>query len=336
MKRVILWLFVVFLAFGMVGCKEPTVDTTSSNGETNVQSQETEQSKLCGLQNEIASNNKLLGIAYLGWFENDAEWAKEELFKQDYINDIPFVKDIVKYAEYEGYKMYAIVPVDDGVTISVCKCEFDDEYKYYGGEELICTNEPFIVRGNIGDNIPNLYVIAKNGSEIVEYPLLHSGMDGKLANDEGEYYDFTPYSSMPEFDREESTDNEKVATDPSLLDGEWKMISGETDGYQFTAEEEGIDSGITINVAVDVTAKYYSSTEFKNDRFEAELEYMDEVLYQGCGNDVWKVKMVLYSGNFNDEDEFYATLIDENTLLLQHIFPFDGARGVSYCTYVRK
>ena len=56
------------------------------------------------------------------------------LRKRDYIEDISFIKDIEKYAENEGYRMYAIVPADNQVTITVYKCEFDEEYLPYDGE----------------------------------------------------------------------------------------------------------------------------------------------------------------------------------------------------------
>lgn len=337
MKRLLLLLLSFVFAISVVGCKEPDPAPDIGKDKVDIPTGQTEQSELTELQDKIANENKLFGIAYLGWFENDAEWAKEELLKQDYAKDISFVKDIVKYAEYDGYKMYAIVPANEEITVTVCKCEFDDDYMPYGGEELISTNQPFMIRGNMSDTIPNLYVIAQKGSQKVEYAVTHSGMDGKLENDKNVFYDFTPYSTMPEFNRVEGTDNEKVATDPSLLEGNWKMVSGETDGYQFTAEEEGIDSELTMVVGNDaVTAKYYFSTEFITERFEAEAEYIDEPLYQGCGNEVWKVKLHLNRGDFDKNDEFSATLLDEDTLLLQHIFPFDGTLGVSYSTFVRK
>ena len=125
------------------------------------------------------------------------------------------------------------------------------------------------------------------------------------------------------------------APDVSLLDGEWVFAYGETDGYEFTAEEEGIESEISINIS-DSTAKYYSKTEFTDEKFDAELEIIEEPVYEGCGNDEWKVKFNTYNSIFGEDEEFYATLIDENTLLLRHLFPFDGAQGVSHQTYTRK
>lgn len=125
------------------------------------------------------------------------------------------------------------------------------------------------------------------------------------------------------------------APDVSLLDGEWVFAYGETDGYEFTAEEEGIESGISINIS-DSTAKYYSKTEFTDEKFDAELEIIEEPVYEGCGNDEWKVKFNTYNSTFGEDEEFYATLLDDNTLLLRHLFPFDGTQGVSHQTYTRK
>lgn len=195
MKRFILLLLAFVLVLGLAGCKEKPVP----GGETNKPEVQTEAKELTELKDRIRADGKLIGVAYLGWIEGDAETAKAELAKQDYIKDIPFVKDIEKYAENEGYRMYLVVPADDSVTISVCKCEFDDEYMPYDGEELISTNEPVLIRGNMSDTIPNLYVIAKKGSEKVEYTPVQSGMDGRLENSKNKVYDFTPYDKMSEF-----------------------------------------------------------------------------------------------------------------------------------------
>ncbi|MBQ1947076.1 MAG: hypothetical protein II359_00490 [Clostridia bacterium] len=142
----------------------------------------------------------------------------------------------------------------------------------------------------------------------------------------------TPFSALDDNIKEKLA-LQKKAPNPNLLNGEWMMVSGEVDGYEFTAEEEGIESGLTI--ANDM-AQYYSATEFVTERFEANLEFLEAPLYYDCSNDIWSVKFNLITGDFGAEEEFYATLTDENTLLLQHFYPFDGTQGVSYQTYTRK
>ena len=120
MKRFILFLLAFVLVLGLAGCKEKPVP----GGETNKPEVQTEAKELTELKDRIKADGKLIGVAYLGWIEGDAETAKAELSKLDYIEDISFIKDIEKYAENEGYRMYAIVPSDNHVTITVCKCEF--------------------------------------------------------------------------------------------------------------------------------------------------------------------------------------------------------------------
>ena len=129
----------------------------------------------------------------------------------------------------------------------------------------------------------------------------------------------------------------KPAPSASLLFGEWVFVSGETDGDTFTAEEAGIESEISITgTDSDFTAKYFSTTEYTKSSLEAKLVISNEPVYVGCGNDEWSARLTVTKGTYSDEDEFRITLTDENTLLLQHIFPFDGALGVSYQTYKRK
>lgn len=195
MKRLTLLLLAFVLILGMAGCTEKPAD----NGEPQKPEVQTEAPELTALKQKIKADGKLIGVAYLGWLEGDMETACKDLAGLDYTKDLPFIKGIENNAENEGYRMYLVVPADDSVTISVCKCEFDDEYMPYDGEELISTNEPVLIRGNMSDTIPNLYVIAKKGSEKVEYTPVQSGMDGRLENSKNKVYDFTPYDFMAEF-----------------------------------------------------------------------------------------------------------------------------------------
>ena len=126
------------------------------------------------------------------------------------------------------------------------------------------------------------------------------------------------------------------APEPEMfLGGEWVLSSVEVEGSKLSAEEAGIESEISIDIP-SFTAKYYSKTEYTNKKFDAELEILEEPVYEGCGNDEWKVKFHTYNSTFGEDEEFYATLIDEKTLLLQHFYPFDGAQGVSYQYYTHK
>ena len=124
-------------------------------------------------------------------------------------------------------------------------------------------------------------------------------------------------------------------TDAAFLDGKWTFVSAETDGYEYTAAEVTFDSEITISENI-ANYTYSDDTTDVFNEFEAELELINEPVYEGCGNDLWSVKLNIINGYNQPDEEYYATLTDENTLLLQHLFPFDGTQGVSYTTYTRK
>ena len=200
MKKYILLLLVFVLIVAITGCSKKPVSNNGNDVETPglTLSREGEEA-LSELQEKISADGKLLGVAYLGFIDYDTKFDMEEFKKQEHIKALPLIENIYEYAENEGYRIYAIVPADNQVTITVCKCEFGEEYLPYDGEELIKANGPILVRGNISDTIPNLYVIAKKGSEKVCYIPAQSGMDGRLENSENKIYDFTPYDKMAEF-----------------------------------------------------------------------------------------------------------------------------------------
>ena len=146
-----------------------------------------------------------------------------------------------------------------------------------------------------------------------------------------------PDVSVTDKNTDEVKKEETKTPAPEKLEGDWILSSVEVEGSEWTPEEAGIESEISISVTEDdATATYFSKTEYTNDKFEAELEILEEPVYEGCGNDEWKVKFHTYNSTFGEDEEFYATLIDEKTLLLQHFYPFDGAQGVSYQYYTHK
>ena len=105
--------------------------------------------------------------------------------------------------------------------------------------------------------------------------------------------------------------------DISLLEGEWTLHSGIVDGYEYSAEEAGYATELSIG---EKSAHYLFSSSDITQSFDAELELLDTPLYEGCENNEWSVKFILKESDFDDEEEFYATLIDEETLLFQHFF----------------
>ena len=77
MKRFILLLLAFVLVLGLASCK----DKPAGNNEKDKAQVQTDPSLLDELQGKIKADGKLLGVAYLGWIEGDAETAKAELAK---------------------------------------------------------------------------------------------------------------------------------------------------------------------------------------------------------------------------------------------------------------
>ena len=140
--------------------------------------------------------------------------------------------------------------------------------------------------------------------------------------------------SETEYEKEiESIIEDESEENLELLSGEWMFVSGQVEGYEFSSEE----AGFTTNLSISEGIAYYEHI-MDNDKksFTAQIEYLNKPLYEMCANDKWSVKFVPVESDFDKEEEFYATLIDDNTLLLQNFYPFDGLMGVSYQTYTRK
>jgi hypothetical protein len=88
----------------------------------------------------------------------------------------------------------------------------------------------------------------------------------------------------------------------------------------------------------DMEARDYEG--FINKSFyQQKIESLDEPLYDGCGNEAWSVRFGDESekneNGYPIHEEYYATLLDKNTLLLQQYFTIDGGPGVSYQTFKR-
>lgn len=133
---------------------------------------------------------------------------------------------------------------------------------------------------------------------------------------------------------------------PAELDGTWLMVSGENEGYQWEAMPGELSSlviGVTsidgpLVLAADMeTRDYYG--DLMDSAYGLEVEVLDEPLYTECSNDVWSVRIgemaEVDENGYPVETEYYATLLDYNTLLLQQYYTLDGSPSVSYQTYVR-
>jgi len=133
---------------------------------------------------------------------------------------------------------------------------------------------------------------------------------------------------------------------PAELVGTWVMVSGETEGSEWEPMPGRLESLVflptftaesaTLTAERQVRDYYGNVEEFTQG---AEVTVLDLPLYDGCGNEVWSVRI----GPEAEKDEYgypktveyYATLVDRNRLEMQRWFSLDGAPMVSYQTYWR-
>lgn len=187
MKRLLLFLIIAVLVLS--GC--------SGNKSNKDVADIVENKDVVEVKTTLTENERLFGIAFLGNIEGNFKAVKEELKDKKFYSEFTFVDEIEKdrFFENEGYEVYAIVPLDDSVTITVSKYEFDENFKFTTGEEIakISDGKPFIIRGNIADFIPNMIIKAEKDDRVTEYTPVLSGEDGKLHVMNNEVYDFSIY-----------------------------------------------------------------------------------------------------------------------------------------------
>lgn len=136
---------------------------------------------------------------------------------------------------------------------------------------------------------------------------------------------------------------------PAELQGVWLQIGSEVEGSTERSMPGWFESLVIqpdrngdgqILRASSERIHYNESMPFGTYHDQA-ITVLDEPIYEGCGNDVWSVRIgeeVPKNEGGHPEagtTEIYVTLLDQNTLLQQQYFSIDGGPAVSYQTYQR-
>ena len=179
-----------------------------------------------------------LGDGYQGWFE-----------EQQLLSTYPFLKDLTtdRIIEQDGGEVYCIIPQNKSVFLSVHAQNFDFDGNVSKGDELFrsMSAEPFLVRGNISEIVPNTIVSIQyeDGSGIEFSPCL-SGEDGHLSIADDQFImDISTYSDT---DNGYDADGEMLYLYEGDLDGAWIAYGVMYDEYtpltcylDFSREEDG-------------------------------------------------------------------------------------------------
>lgn len=125
---------------------------------------------------------------------------------------------------------------------------------------------------------------------------------------------------------------DRIAEETLGMEGSWRLAWTEVEGYRDT----DVAGSRRIEITLDDEGVYrlsYIDQEFSDWSFyDKELIITDGEMYPGCGNDQW-IAEVDYIGNYGME--YYVTLLDDGTLLVQQYFTVDGAPAVGYECFER-
>ena len=127
----------------------------------------------------------------------------------------------------------------------------------------------------------------------------------------------------------------------SDLEGSWQMVEGEVGGWRYSAEEEGIVSTLCFTrvydgdiPTTDFTVDYDRVDEYGIRAHERKMEvkFLDELLYYGCPNEVWSVRLLCEEEGVS----YFAAITGPDTLELYISFEKNGNSGASLAYYRRK
>jgi len=136
---------------------------------------------------------------------------------------------------------------------------------------------------------------------------------------------------------------------PAQLTGTWVLTSGMVEGWEWDSRDEKEYGVLFFNTMWDeeiasltLVADYESRTgwgQMRESFYDRELTLLEDPIYEGCGNEKWSVRIgpesPLNEHGYPEETDYYVTLLDENVLLLQRYYTFDGGPGVNYSYYKR-
>ena len=132
---------------------------------------------------------------------------------------------------------------------------------------------------------------------------------------------------------------------PAELAGTWLMVSGETEGWEWEAMPGHFETLVfsfmwdEYGPGLRADSQYCYYDEIESKYWGSVVTVLDEPLYEGCENAVWSVRIGEESpkdeNGYLTETEYYATLLNRNTLLMQQHYTLDGYPELSYQTFQR-
>lgn len=210
MKKIALFALALLFLMSFFGCsKTPSgTETTEAPFESGSQAEAgaptssvapSEKNGLASLRENICDAKCLLGVGFLGYIDSESDEASVRGFVADcaLAKSYPFLKEISPVLS-EGAELYAFVPANDGVCVTVYRSRLTEE-----GSLVDDRNEPLFVgkggeiavlRCNISEVYPNVLISVTDGETSLEFRPTVSLENGKIVRENG-CYDFSVYPS---------------------------------------------------------------------------------------------------------------------------------------------
>jgi len=225
--------------------------------------QETVYDAYSELQKSVADSGKMLGVAYLGYYDTDTAGAIDMLKNEAFWEDFSFLEELVdtpqRCALMEGCEWYAVIPAGDHVSLEAFEYAFDWEEEFIPGVNPgpgleLAYGSPLLLRCNISDIIPNIIVRAADGSVTVEYEPCLSLENGRLSNYDGLVCDLTPYEYMGIFSDQLTDEMSEQSYIEVNREGTLEQIPGEIvygDSFAYTIAMDPEYFGYTTYEGLD-------------------------------------------------------------------------------------
>ena len=195
-KRVLLAVLILSLLL-LSGCGK-TPQKPSDNTEKPAGGTQTETTALDRLQNSIAEQNAMLGVAFFGYVDSESDEAAVRAFVagSGLVRDYPFLADCTPVLT-EGAELYALVPVNKDTAVAVYPAEISEDGKYIDRKDApIYTGKPgetVILRCNLSEICANVLISVTDGSSVLEFHPMISLENGRMVQEKG-CYDFSVYA----------------------------------------------------------------------------------------------------------------------------------------------
>lgn len=165
---------------------------------------EFDNEKVKELKQVITAEDLLCGVAYLGYMDGTFEDVIGYLQEQKYYSELSFLKDISldRFASNDGGELYCVIPASSDVSITVRDVKLDSEdSSLMAGAKLISISDgsPILIKGNMSEIVPNLLIESVSDEETVIFSPFLSLENGKMANADNRFFDFSPYDLMEHF-----------------------------------------------------------------------------------------------------------------------------------------